>query len=119
MAKLKLRGKDLRKIGFAESVAVGVGIRLMHLHYKHSSKTEALKVLADVLAAPETYTEHPQLGELAQLQVAPAQRSSDIEAVDFVDNPLGYNIRRRFFSPIAACASDSAPNFERQRCLTL
>ncbi len=70
MAKLKLRGKDLIRLGFAQSPAVGLAIDLMHRHYKHESKASALDILKQVLQAPEDFAADPQLGKLAQMLVA-------------------------------------------------
>ncbi len=65
MAKLKLRGKELRKIGYPESSVVGLAMQIMHQHYKHSKKDEALSILKDILAQPDKYENHEILGPIA------------------------------------------------------
>jgi tRNA-splicing ligase RtcB (3'-phosphate/5'-hydroxy nucleic acid ligase) len=65
MAKLKLQGKDLRKIGYPQDKAIGVAIQVMHQHYKHHSLEDALTVLKEVLENPEAFTEDEFLGKIA------------------------------------------------------
>lgn len=64
MAKLKLRGKDLLKIGFDQGPAVGLAITIMQRHYKFNSKQHALTILKDVLASPDKYAEDEVLGPI-------------------------------------------------------
>ena len=64
MAKLKLRGKDLLKIGFDQGPVVGLAITVMQRHYKFNSKQHALTILKDVLASPDKYAEDEVLGPI-------------------------------------------------------
>jgi len=64
MAKLKLRGKDLLKIGFDQGPAVGLAITIMKRHYKFNSKQYALTILKDVLTSPDKYAEDEVLGPI-------------------------------------------------------
>jgi len=66
MAKLKLKGKDLRQIGYPESPVISLAMGLMEKHYKHASTAEALQILGDVLRQPEGYTADPVLGRIAE-----------------------------------------------------
>ncbi len=65
MGKLKLQGKDLRKINYPEDRTIAIVIDVMHKHYKHSTVEEALKILEDVLANPFEYTENEPLSKIA------------------------------------------------------
>ncbi|MEZ5012865.1 MAG: RtcB family protein [Chitinophagales bacterium] len=65
MGKLSLNGKDLRKIGFPESRAIGVAIQVMHQYYKHSNEEDALNILKKVLADPDAFLEDGVLGKIA------------------------------------------------------
>ena len=65
MAKLKLRGKDLKKIGYTESEVVGLAMQIMHQYYKHSTKDEALSVLKDILENPDKFENDEILGPIA------------------------------------------------------
>ena len=65
MAKLSLNGKDLRKLGYPETRAIGVAIQVMHQFYKHASMEEAKEILSQVLANPESFREHAVLEKIA------------------------------------------------------
>lgn len=66
MAKLKLRGKDLRNIGYPESPVISIAIGVMEQHYKHHSEEEALDILGKVLTSPEQYLEDEYLVKIAE-----------------------------------------------------
>lgn len=65
MAKLKLQGKDLRKINYPEDRTIAIVIDVMHKHYKHYSLEDALKILEEILASPFEYTESEPLSKIA------------------------------------------------------
>ncbi len=65
MAKLKLQGKDLRKINYPEDRTIAIVIDVMHKHYKHHSLEEALQILQEVLANPFEFTENEPLSKIA------------------------------------------------------
>lgn len=65
MGRLSLNGKDLRKIGYPQSVAIGIAIQVMHQFYMHSTKAEALSTLKQVLQDPERFVEDAALGKIA------------------------------------------------------
>lgn len=64
MAKLKLRGNDLIKLGYPEGKVIGVAMNVMLEHHKKMSKQAALELLANVLADPERYIDDPVLGKI-------------------------------------------------------
>jgi tRNA-splicing ligase RtcB (3'-phosphate/5'-hydroxy nucleic acid ligase) len=66
MAKLKLRGKELRGIGYPEGPVISVAMNVMEKAYKHSTEEEALTVLKKVLEAPADYVEDEVLGKIAR-----------------------------------------------------
>ena len=65
MAKLKLQGKDLRKINYPEDRTIAIVIDVMHKHYKHHSIEDALQILKEVLANPFEFTENEPLSKIA------------------------------------------------------
>jgi tRNA-splicing ligase RtcB len=79
MAKLKLTGKELRAIDYPESPVISLAMGLMEKHYRHSSKEEALKILANVKERPADYLEHEVLGKIAlQLMPKPAPEGAEL-----------------------------------------
>jgi tRNA-splicing ligase RtcB len=65
MKKLKLRQKDLLRIGFPKGKALGIAINKSIRHYKHWTKEEVLKQLKAVVDAPEDFEDDPILGLVA------------------------------------------------------
>ncbi|MEO9531789.1 MAG: RtcB family protein [Crocinitomicaceae bacterium] len=70
MGKQKLKGKELRKIGFPSDKSKSIAINIMAQHYKHLSKTEILELLKEVLKEPYRFEKHEILGSLAELFIA-------------------------------------------------
>ncbi|CAN5272129.1 RtcB family protein [soil metagenome] len=66
MAGLKLKGKDLRKLGFKEGKAIGVAMQVMEKHFNHLSRSKALDILSEVLSAPDRYKDDPVLRKIAE-----------------------------------------------------
>ncbi len=66
MSKLKLKGKELRAIGFPEGPVIGIAMNIMEKNYKQKDKSEALQLLRQVLADPKKYFEVEVLGKIAE-----------------------------------------------------
>jgi tRNA-splicing ligase RtcB (3'-phosphate/5'-hydroxy nucleic acid ligase) len=66
MSKLKLKGRDLRAIGFPESPVMSITMNVMEKLYRHRDKQEALDVLRKVLADPLSYRQDENLGKIAE-----------------------------------------------------
>ena len=78
MAKLKLKGKELRAIGYPEGPVISIAMNVMERNYKHQSTDEALEILKRVLAAPVNYLEDAILAPVAQ-QLMPAPVPEGVE----------------------------------------
>ncbi len=65
MPKLKLRGKDLRRLGFEDNRHISLAINLAKAHCRHLSKPKVLLQLRQVLARPEDFRTHEVWGPLA------------------------------------------------------
>jgi tRNA-splicing ligase RtcB (3'-phosphate/5'-hydroxy nucleic acid ligase) len=66
MAKLKLKGKDLRAIGFPESPVISLTMNVMEKLYRQREKQDALDLLVKVLASPVDYKDDPNVGKIAE-----------------------------------------------------
>lgn len=64
MAKIKISGKDLIKLGYPEGRAIGMAINVIHQHFKKEKKEKVLAMLKDVLENPEAYTDDQALGRI-------------------------------------------------------
>lgn len=65
MPKLKLRGKDLHKLGYEDNRHIALAISLAKAHCRHLSKPKVLLQLKQVLARPRDFREHAVWAPLA------------------------------------------------------
>jgi tRNA-splicing ligase RtcB (3'-phosphate/5'-hydroxy nucleic acid ligase) len=66
MAKLKLKGKELRAIGYPEGPVISIAMSVMERNYKHHTTEQAIEILKNVLATPADYAEDAILAPVAQ-----------------------------------------------------
>ena len=66
MAKLKIRGKDLKKIGYPEGPGIGMAINVAHEHFKKEKPIKVLSMLQEVLDNQESYIDHPVFGRIVE-----------------------------------------------------
>ncbi|MFL5772771.1 MAG: RtcB family protein [Flavisolibacter sp.] len=66
MPKLKLSGKELRKLGYPEGPVISIAMNTMEKNFKHLSKTDALEILGSVLQSPNQYAHDGQLNKIAE-----------------------------------------------------
>ncbi|MEO6452564.1 MAG: RtcB family protein [Ginsengibacter sp.] len=67
MSKLKLKGKELRAIGFPEGPVISIAMNVIEKSYKQKDKSEALQLLRRVLSDPKKYFEDETFGKIAEL----------------------------------------------------
>ena len=73
MAKLKLRGKDLRAIGYPEGPVISIAMNIMEKNYKFEREEDVMNLLKSILASPVEYADDAILGLIAQ-QLMPKPR---------------------------------------------
>src|ERR1700761_2073862 len=78
MAKLKLRGKDLRALGYPEGPVISIAMNIMEKEYKFEKEEVVMNVLRQILAAPVEYANDAVLGLIAQ-QLLPKQDPEGLE----------------------------------------
>ena len=66
MAKLKIRGKDLRKMGYPQGPAIGKAINAIHQHFKREKKEKVLSILQEVLDNQENFAGHEIFGKVVE-----------------------------------------------------
>jgi tRNA-splicing ligase RtcB (3'-phosphate/5'-hydroxy nucleic acid ligase) len=69
MKKIKLRGKELKRLGYNNDRAISLAINLVSRHFKRSDKVELLETLGKINIQPENYLKDPVWGELAMLLI--------------------------------------------------
>ena len=70
MKKLKIKGKEIRRLGYADDKAARLALKLAQINYKHDQKLIVLGILEDLLLDPEKYLHHEHFTELANLLVS-------------------------------------------------
>lgn len=78
MAKLKLRGKDIRALGYPEGPVISIAMNIMEKEYKFEKEEVVMNLLSKILAAPVEYADDAILGLIAQ-QLLPKQAPEGAE----------------------------------------
>ncbi|MBN9382960.1 MAG: RtcB family protein [Chitinophagaceae bacterium] len=86
MGKLKLRGKDLRAIGYPEGPVISIAMNIMEKNYKFTEQEDVMNLLKQILASPVEYANDAVLGLIAQ-QLIP--KSEEQEGVEISLNQTG------------------------------
>ncbi len=69
MKKIKLRGQELKRIGYASDQAIALALKLVTKNFKRSDKAEVLEILEKINLHPEDYLNDPVWNELANLLI--------------------------------------------------
>lgn len=65
MAKLQLKAKEIRALGYEEGPVVSIAMQVMEKHYKHATKEVALDILKAILQSPNDYAGNDVLCKIA------------------------------------------------------
>ncbi len=77
MAKLKLRGKHLQKLGYPQSSVIGLAINIFQKEYKRLSTNEALEKLKLVVESPKDFVDDRILGPIARGLITHHKKEED------------------------------------------
>ena len=66
MANLKLKGKDLLKLGFPNNQSINVALEVMKRNYATKNLAYVKSVLEDILKNPTQYEGHLTFGQIAE-----------------------------------------------------
>ena len=91
MAKLKLKGRDLRKLGYPEGTVIGLAINDVQRFFRNSEKATALALLGEVINRPADFTEHEAVGRIAQALVPTPEVPGPAE-IPLNESPLAYQV---------------------------
>ena len=90
MAKLKIKGKDIRKIGFPQNKIIGMAIDVIHRHFKYEKKENILALFEKLKERPQDFLEHEAIGNIAKL-LMPVKEKKTFE-IAIADEPMDFNI---------------------------
>lgn len=108
MSTRKLKGKDLRKIGYKNNQAISLAIEISSKHWKHLQKAERLEILWDVLNNSKDFENHEFLAPLAELFLD-KQKEQNFNSYDLEDNPKPYKVYgKQFIDQTAMRQMDTA-----------
>jgi tRNA-splicing ligase RtcB (3'-phosphate/5'-hydroxy nucleic acid ligase) len=66
MKKIKIRGRELKQIGYTNDRAIALALNLVNKHCKRLDKMEVLELLEKINLLPENYVSESVFGELAK-----------------------------------------------------
>ncbi|MEE4197394.1 MAG: RtcB family protein [Bacteroidales bacterium] len=66
MKKLKIREKEMRRIGYHTEEIIGLAKKIVYNYYPKTPKSEVLQLLENIFQHPGEYKNHEHFGELAQ-----------------------------------------------------
>ncbi|GGH77662.1 tRNA-splicing ligase RtcB [Filimonas zeae] len=80
MAKLQLKAKEIRALGYDEGPVVSIAMQVMEKHYKHASKEVALDILKSVLQSPNDFAANDVLCKIANelIEEQPVPRFEEV-----------------------------------------
>jgi len=90
MAKLKLKGKDLRSIGYPEGPVISIAMNVMEKNYKFEKEEDVMNLLKLILASPVEYTDDAILGLIAQ-QLMP-KPEKDGASIALNEKGIAFNV---------------------------
>ena len=88
MAKLKIRGKELLKLGYPDGKVIGLAINMALKHCKRSTLEEVLATLKLVLEQPTSYLDHPHFAMVAAELVEVPEEVREEKTI--AENPMPY-----------------------------
>jgi len=90
MKKLRISGKEMRRIGFQSELLISQAKKTIYKHYNKTPKAEIFQLLEDIIQNPQKYTNHENFSKLAaQLILTPKQKKQEIK---ISSSPLPYKI---------------------------
>src|SRR5262245_57893037 len=79
MSKLKIKGKELRALGYPEGPVISIAMNVMEKNFKHHSKEDALEILQRVLQNPGDFKDDKVMSTIAdQLMPKPEREGAEL-----------------------------------------
>ncbi len=91
MGKQKLKGKDLKSIGYKTDKSKSIAVNIMAKHYKHFKKQEQLELLGKIKENPKKYENDTVLRDLAN-EFLEAVKKTDYTVYKLADEIKSYKI---------------------------
>jgi tRNA-splicing ligase RtcB len=84
MKKLKLRSRELERIGFPQGELISLTINVVHKHFRRSSKQDVLELLKDLIQNPAEYKNDERFAQISEKllegkDIKPESKSREIK----------------------------------------
>lgn len=91
MSRLKITGKELRKIGYPQGPVISVAMNVMEKHFKHLPHAEAIEILKSILQSPNQYADDAVLGNITKALVPKVDPASG-EFININEKGISFNV---------------------------
>jgi len=92
MKRLKLRGKEVKRLGIKYDKAISLALNLVSRHYTRNQKTEVLELLEKLVSDPDSFKEHEIFRPLAELITQKPEKVPPKTIVQLHHQPLDFHI---------------------------
>lgn len=96
MGKQKIKGKDLKGIGYQFDQQKSLAINIMMKHFKHLPKVEKMELLRELAANPEKYKDDEHLQPLAETFMEVVEKE-EFTSYKLVEQPKKYEVYGKKF----------------------
>lgn len=91
MSRLKITGKELRRIGYPEGPVISVAMNVMEKNFKHLPHEEAIKILSSILQSPNQYADDAILGNISKALI-PKVDPTEGESISINEQGISFNV---------------------------
>lgn len=92
MSKLKLTGKQLRKLGYPEGPVISIAMNVMERNFRHLGEADALEILASVLQSPNQYAHDGVLGKIAEALLPKPSANAEGAEISLNQSGIQFNV---------------------------
>ncbi|MBN2519926.1 MAG: RtcB family protein, partial [Bacteroidales bacterium] len=86
MKKLKIRGREIKKLGYKDDKIISYAINIISKNYKKNQKVEALEKLEKIYHSPADYIEDNIFSQFAQLLLKPIEKKKEKKEIKLTKN---------------------------------
>jgi tRNA-splicing ligase RtcB len=90
MKKLRISGKELRRLGFPNEVSISLAKTIISKYYKRSTKKEVIGLLTDIIQNQDNYKKHEHFSRL--IEALNPKYKKQKQEINIKPTPLPYKI---------------------------
>jgi len=109
MKKLKIRGNELKRLGYRDDKAITKALQIIRTNFKRGDKMDLLVTLEKILHTPDDYIDDRIFGELALMLTQKQDPRKDNKPLIIRKKPIDYEVfGERYIDPEALNQMDMA-----------